>query len=62
MEKLKKVRTTDQSFANHSVPLRFSPFHYNRKIWDLQGFVNYAGQIATPERLRTVSASIASWI
>lgn len=47
MEKLKKVRTTNQSSANQAYPYAF--LHFNRKLWDLQEFVNCAGRTVTPE-------------
>lgn len=60
MEKLKKVRIPDQSFANRTAYL-YAFLHSNRKLWDLQEFVSYAGRIATPERLKMISALSVSW-
>lgn len=36
MEKLKKVRIPDQSFANHALPNAF--LHSSRKLWEFQEF------------------------
>lgn len=53
MEKLKKVRTTDQSFANQAYPYAF--LHFNRKLWDLQEFARNARADVTLAKLQEES-------